>query len=197
MIAPAIPFVLIRHGQTDANRDGRIAGRTEAVLTEAGRAGAARLAGWHWPGTVTLFSSPQGRAVETAALAFPGRAPRLLPGLRERDWGRHEGAPVATLPPRAATPEGGEAWQAMLDRVAEALATALAQALAAAGPVLPVLPVLVAHSGVIRAVRQLTGGRPDGPSPPNTTPILFAPASPASPAWRETTLTEKDLPWIA
>ena len=54
--------------------------------------------------------------------------------------------------------------------------------------------MLVAHSGVIRAVRQLGGGTPHGASPPNTTPLLFAPEASG---WQETTLTEKDLPWIA
>lgn len=184
---PPRAFVLIRHGQTDANRDGIIAGRREAMLTETGRAAALALAGWRWPDGLALFASPQARARETAALAFPGRAVTLIAGLRERDWGALEGRPIAELTPREATPPGGEGWYAMRDRVARALT----EAIDAAGPA---LPVLVAHSGVIRAARALTGGAHDGPSAPNTLPLLFAPRDGG---WHETTLNEKDTPWIA
>ncbi|MEI4472796.1 histidine phosphatase family protein [Frigidibacter sp. MR17.24] len=180
-------FVVIRHGQTDANRDGLIAGRTEAMLTEAGRAAAARLALRRWPARIALFASPQARALDTADLAFPGRARRVLPDLRERDWGRLEGRPLAEITPREATPPEGEPWADMVGRIARALR--LAQD--AAGPA---LPVLVAHSGVIRAVRALTAGDHTGPSAPNTTPLLFAPGPRG---WSETTLTERNAPWTA
>ena len=56
------------------------------------------------------------------------------------------------------------------------------------------LPILVAHSGVIRAVRHLTSGSPYGPSAANTTPYLFAPDAHG---WKEQKLTEKDRQWIA
>lgn len=187
MIRQRNAFVMIRHGQTDANRDQIIAGRLEAQLTSEGRAAATRLADWPWPGEIALFASPQARARDTAALAFPGRPAVIIAALRERDWGHFEGRPVAELPDRAATPAGGEGWPAMLERVG----AAVDQALQAAGDR---LPVLVAHSGVIRAVRQLGGSTPHGASPPNSTPLLFAPAASG---WQETTLTEKDLPWIA
>ncbi|MGJ8546540.1 MAG: histidine phosphatase family protein [Sulfitobacter sp.] len=187
MTLPTRPFILIRHGQTDANRDGRIAGVTEAQLTDNGRACAAALQNWPWPSALAVFASPQQRALETAALAFPGHDLTPLPGLRERDWGVFENRPVAELPPRETTPEGGEAWDDMLSRVAAALHRAVH--LAADN-----LPVLVAHSGVIRAARHLTGGTAHGPSPDNTTPYLFAP-SPTG--WRETKLTQKDISWTA
>ncbi|KFI25054.1 histidine phosphatase family protein [Paenirhodobacter enshiensis] len=178
MTLPRRAFVAIRHGETDANRAGLIAGRTEAMLTEAGRAAAARLAQWSWPADLALFASPQRRARDTAALAFPRRSARILPGLRERDWGCHEGAPVSTLPPRHACPEGGEPYEEMLARVT----TATCLALESAGDR---LPVLVAHSGVIRILRLLSGGSDGGPSAPNATPILF---TPAATGWHERVL---------
>lgn len=159
-------FCLIRHGETVANRDGWIAGRLEVALTPAGRAAARALSAWDWPGPIAVLSSPQRRARETAALAFPGRPVAVLDGLRERDWGRFEGRPLAELPARIATPEGGEPWDAIVARVAQALA----QCQTAAGAA---LPVIVAHSGVIRAARALTGQGFDGPSAPNTTPLMF------------------------
>jgi probable phosphoglycerate mutase len=184
---PSRAFVVIRHGQTDANRDGVIAGRTEAQLTETGRAAARRLAQWRWP-AMALFVSPQARARETAALAFPEAPARVIAGLRERDWGRLEGRPLCELPPREATPEAGEGWQAFCTRVGQALAAGLGAAPAGR------LPVFVAHSGVIRATRRLTGGSHRGPSPPNTTPLLYAP-TPAG--WTETELNGETHPWIA
>ena len=184
---PPLPFVVIRHGETDANRDALVAGRIEAQLTPAGRAAAQALAGWIWPREIALFSSPQHRARDTAGLAFPQRTPILLEDLRERDWGIFEGRPIAELPPREETPEGGEPWPQMLARVSRALAQAQAQAKGAP-------PILVAHSGVIRAVRHLTSGSPHGPSAANTTPYLFAPDAHG---WKEQKLTEKDRQWIA
>lgn len=170
-----LPFVIVRHGQTDANRDGRIAGRTEAQLTQSGRSAASALAAWHWPEDIVLFASPQQRALDTARLAFKTHDAMVMDGLRERDWGVFEGRPVSELPPRDTTPEGGEAWEDMLKRVAAAIA--IAQSVDG-------LPVLIAHSGVIRAARFLTGGTPHGPSPANAIPHLF---QPRADGWQEIT----------
>ncbi|MDK3016599.1 histidine phosphatase family protein [Pseudodonghicola flavimaris] len=168
ILLPDRAFVLIRHGETDANRAGLIVGRLEAQLTDRGRAEAAALAGIDWPETPLLFVSPQARARETAALAFPGLPRSVVDGLRERDWGRLEGRPLAEMIPREATPEAGEAWADMLARVAAALRFALQDPRGG-------LPVLVAHSGTIRAVRRLTGGSEHGPRAANAAPILFTP----------------------
>ncbi|MCZ0963180.1 histidine phosphatase family protein [Paracoccus benzoatiresistens] len=179
MILPKRPFCLIRHGQTGANRDGIIAGRTEARLTDRGRDAARALADHPWPCPVALFTSPQDRARETASLAFPSQTARVVEDLRERDWGIFEGRPVAELPPRTSTPEGGESWHDMLARIAAALGGCMVMAGDA-------LPVIVAHSGVIRAARALTGQDFTGPSAPNTTPLLY---TVVSGGWREQPLT--------
>lgn len=170
MILRPSAFVVIRHGQTDANRDAIIAGRLEAQLTEAGRAAAQALAEKPWPAAIRIFASPQQRAQDTARLAFPDLQIGCHDDLRERDWGALEGRPVAELPPRQSTPPDGESWEAVLARVARAVRACQDQAGDA-------LPVLVAHSGVIRALRYLVFGALDGPSAANTTPFLYRPTS--------------------
>lgn len=170
MTLPHRPFVLIRHGETDANRNGIIAGRTEVHLTETGRRAAAALAGRSFGRPIMLFTSPQARARDTALLAFPALSAYVVDGLRERDWGIYEGQPIADLPPRTATPEAGEPWEAMLAR----MATALGLCMTLAGEK---MPVIVTHSGVIRAARALTRQDATGPSAPNTTPLLYTAVS--------------------
>lgn len=183
MILPHIPFVLIRHGQTDANRDNLIAGRTEAQLTEEGRRAAAAMANNSYGQPVMVFTSPQQRARETALLAFPDQTAVVVKDLRERDWGVHEGRPVSELPPRFSTPEGGEAWETILQR----MGSAICECMDLAGSR---LPVIVAHSGTVRAARALTGQDATGPSAPNTTPLLY---TPASGTWREQPLLAEGM----
>lgn len=163
------PFVLIRHGQTEANRDGIIAGRLEAQLTEAGRSAAEALAALPWSEPRYVFASPQKRAHQTAALAFPEEDITLHEGLRERSWGDLEGQPVHLQTPREATPPNGESWPDLQARVAAALSDCLSRSPRRH------LTVFVAHSGIIRATRAITGGDPGGASPPNTLPLLFSP----------------------
>lgn len=163
------PFVLIRHGQTDANRDGIIAGRLEAQLTDAGRSAAEALAALPWEEPLYVFASPQKRAHQTAALAFPEEDILLHEGLRERSWGDLEGQPVKNQTAREATPPGGESWADLQARVAATLTDCLSRSPERH------LTVIVAHSGIIRATRAVTGGDPGGASPANTMPLLFSP----------------------
>jgi len=151
---------LVRHGQTDWNRDGRIQGRSDIPLNETGRAQAREtgraLRGRRFDG---VYASPLARAFETAEiiaeeLGMPRPTP--LPGIEERSYGRAEGLTgpeirAAFGDNRADVPE----WEnddAVLERVLAALA-----GLAAHHPGERVL--VVAHGGVIGAVaRHLTGG---------------------------------------
>jgi probable phosphoglycerate mutase len=184
VILPHKDFCLIRHGQTEANRDGRVAGRTEAQLTSEGRAAAVALTKLDWPAGIVLFTSPQDRARDTARLAFPGHVATVVEDLRERNWGFYEGRSVADLPPRTETPTDGEAWADVLARSARALHLCLMQADEA-------MPVIIAHSGIIRAARALTGGDFDGPSAANAAPLLFAHRSGH---WQERSLCASDTP---
>jgi broad specificity phosphatase PhoE len=86
---------LVRHGQTDWNAAGRIQGHTPTQLNAIGcdqaAALAAQLAGKRF---AAIWSSDLPRASQTAdALAKPHNLPvQLTPDLRERSFGKYEGA---------------------------------------------------------------------------------------------------------
>lgn len=89
-------FLLIRHGENDYVKTGRMAGRTPGVhLNEKGREEAARLAeSLRGAPLAAIYSSPLERAAETAepiALAT-GLKVELLPGLMDTDIGDWQGA---------------------------------------------------------------------------------------------------------
>lgn len=159
-------FVIIRHGETIANRDGIIAGRMNVPLTKKGNEQASALAHHPWPEHMSLFTSPQERAIATCRQAFPGHTFETVKDLRERDWGIFEGQPLTNLPERTAMPDNGEGWEDFLHRAGQALHTCCHHAKTG-------LPILVCHSGIIRAARLLTGQPTTGARPPNATPILF------------------------
>ncbi|MCM2561325.1 histidine phosphatase family protein [Lutimaribacter sp. EGI FJ00015] len=97
------PLYLLRHGQTDWNRDRRIQGQLESDLTEAGRAHAARqgqiLAELDLPAEVEAWCSPQRRTRQTAEIALPcaGLVPRFDDRLKEVFLGDWEGRYYADL----------------------------------------------------------------------------------------------------
>ena len=163
---PSQSFCLIRHGETTANADGLIAGITDVPLTASGRDQARALSDVSWAKAITIYASPLSRAQQTAELAFPGRRIQLHSGLRERDWGVFEGRPLGEQPSREDTPDQGESWPDMLARVQTTISEICA---ASAG----YLPVLVCHSGIVRAARVLWTTGDAGQRPPNAIPLLF------------------------
>jgi len=87
-------LTLIRHALTDWNVSGQFQGQSDVALSEQGRKQARRLAR-HVRGLepdALVYSSPLGRARETAEIAFPDREIRLDPRLAELDFGAFEGA---------------------------------------------------------------------------------------------------------
>ncbi|WP_085589036.1 histidine phosphatase family protein [Thalassospira sp. MCCC 1A01428] len=168
---PTVPFVFMRHGETEANRTGIIAGSTDVPLNATGeeqaRSVAPVMAQHKWR---AVYASTQSRAQRTAALAVPGHQAEILSGLRERHWGDLEGRPVTEICPRFETPPNGEPFNDMCKRVCEALKIALAGHDDAQG-----LTVIVGHSGVMRCILHLTGFDADGPRIMNATPVLFTP----------------------
>ncbi|QDC10790.1 histidine phosphatase family protein [Oceanicola sp. D3] len=163
---PSCSFCLIRHGETTANADEIIAGVTDVPLTQVGCDQARALANRPWPKPIALYASPMSRAQHTARLAFPGREFELHDGLRERDWGVFEGQPLSHQPIREDTPLRGESWPDMLLRVQTTIIEICAASEA-------VLPVMVCHSGIIRAARVLWTTGDVGQRPPNAVPLLF------------------------
>ncbi|RPE66581.1 putative phosphoglycerate mutase [Pacificibacter maritimus] len=163
---PSCSFCLVRHGETTANADDIIAGVTDVSLTHLGRDQARALAVKTWPKPTSIHVSPLVRARDSAQLAFPNREFDIHDGLRERDWGVFEGQPLSAQPARAATPDQGESWPDMLLRVQNTITLICATSDGT-------LPVLVCHSGIIRAARVLWTTGDVGPRPPNAIPLLF------------------------
>jgi len=143
---------LVRHGETDWNRQHRIQGLTDIPVNDTGREQARRagrlLASRDWHAVV---SSPLQRALETATiiadeLGLP--APTTDDQLVERNYGEAEGLDFDELNrrfPEDAPVPGRERRSAVRKRAMAALLR-----IAAAHPDESVL--VVAHGGLIRAV---------------------------------------------
>lgn len=155
----ATRILLVRHGETDWNRDHRWQGQSDPPLNDVGRAQARALAErLATEPPRAIYSSDLGRARETAEIvgnAF-GLSVALDPRLREVDVGEWEGLTMAEV--ERLYPEGaerrregatgwttGEAYEAMGARVLEAV-----REIAAAHPGERVL--VVTHGGPMRSV---------------------------------------------
>jgi probable phosphoglycerate mutase len=143
-------IILVRHGQSTWNAEGRLQGQADPPLSKLGRREALALRGV-LPGLQPsrVLSSDLRRARETAAaLGHPQAAPD--PAWREIGVGGWAGRELADLPagPEPSwrggelLPPGGEPWEEFEARVADALDALLA----AGGDWL-----VVTHGGVIRA----------------------------------------------
>ena len=86
-------LLLVRHGETDWNRDGRWQGGSNTSLNELGREQARSLADQLDGNIDVVYSSDLARARETAEIvaAKLGLEVRLDPRLRERGFGSWEG----------------------------------------------------------------------------------------------------------
>jgi len=106
-------LILVRHGETVWNAEGRVQGQTDSPLTARGRA-EARMVGQRLASMqiAAIYSSDVGRARETAEIiAAPhGLAVTAVPALRERCYGVLEGRTMD----EAARDDAGwlEAWRA-------------------------------------------------------------------------------------
>jgi probable phosphoglycerate mutase len=168
-------FWFLRHGETETNRLGLVAGATDVALNETGwqqaRAAAASLAG---RGIGAIYSSPLRRARDTAGCVADalGLPVSIVPELAERHWGELEGKPRG-LRVREATPPGGEGLQAFADRTLRGLMQI---------PAAPT-PLIVAHSGTFRVLCRLLniaqGAAPVG----NSLPLCLIPPASLHAAW--------------
>ena len=81
-------ILLIRHGKTAGNLEGRYIGsRADESLCEEGILG---LKEKEYPPTSRIYASPMRRCVETARILWPGCEPILVTDLRECDFGAFE-----------------------------------------------------------------------------------------------------------
>jgi len=155
-----VMLALVRHGPTAWNADGRIQGRADVPLSDAGRA---MVALWRlpdgWAG-LRWLSSPLARARQTATLmgVDAGVEDRLI----EMDWGRWEGRRLADLRADAGAamaeaeargldlrPPGGESPRDVQARLLPLLAQIAADGRNTGA---------VCHKGVMRAALALATG---------------------------------------
>ena len=173
-------LVLIRHGETAWNAEGRLQGQEDVPLNPRGRdqaAGAGRaLAKWlareaDAPARYAFVSSPLGRARDTmelarAAMGLAATDYTLDPALLELSFGDWQGLtwpeveardPVGAAAREADkwrfTPPGGESYATLAGRIGRWAAD------------LEQDTVAVAHGGVARALFALIGGVPEAKAP--------------------------------
>lgn len=158
-------FFFVRHGQTENNVARLMSGQADIPLTKLGLAqaeGAAEtLRGERFD---ALVSSPLQRAMRTAAIigAATGHEPVANADLMERDWGVYTGQPVGSTTVES-DPEGGEGFDAYLERVSRGFNAAFALGEVA----------IVGHAGIFRELRLALGVAMNEKRVPNATPILF------------------------
>lgn len=150
--SPATTVALVRHGETDWNRERRIQGSTDIPMNDRGRAQsratAERLAASRWDAVVT---SPLSRSVETAAIIARRLSlgePAHVHALAERRHGTLEGLTTderRRVEALAVPIEGLESRVSVVSRAVPALL-----GLAARHPGGAV--VAVTHGGVIQSV---------------------------------------------
>jgi broad specificity phosphatase PhoE len=127
-------LVLVRHGQTQVNAEGRLQGRLDAPLSELGRRQAASLAATV-PRVARVVSSPLLRARETAEVF--GLPVEVDERWVEMDYGEYDGQLLAEVPVElwerwrrdvGHCPPGGESLAAVGERVRGACTELLAEA---------------------------------------------------------------------
>lgn len=161
-------LVLLRHGETDWNAQGRYQGQHDIAMNDAGRA-QARQAARRWGHTEfdAAITSPLTRAVETAQLMVRDRPLDYVidNDLQETHGGQWEGLlytdiaerwpdehAAFRLPSIDAGPVGGETPRASGMRTANAVLKALATA--------DVL-LVISHGNCLRAAAHLLTGHED------------------------------------
>jgi broad specificity phosphatase PhoE len=124
-------LILVRHGESTANAQGLLLGRTDVALTEVGRAQAAAARRLLHRPIHTVRSSPLTRARDTAALLKCGPATDIDERWIEVDYGEFECQPLRDVPAdvwrqwrtdASFRPAGGETLAEVDQRVAAACA---------------------------------------------------------------------------
>lgn len=179
MLTPT-PFIFLRHGETDWNREHRLQGQVDVPLNSRGIAQAhdakERLRG---SAIATVCSSPLARAHETARIVNEvlQRPLVFIDELMECNLSGWQGAVGGAWYDDwigGAVPPGGESYGRFLDRSLAGINKALAHP----GPVL-----IVAHGGVYWAV-QRHATYDDEHDIPNGIPVHHDPPSGEQRTWR-------------
>lgn len=145
-------LLLVRHGETDWNADGRLQGQTDRPLSGFGREQARRLADeLATEDFEAVYSSDLARARETAEIvgARLGLPVEVDPDLREKDWGNWEGL---TAVERDRVDFVGESTESHQERILRALRR-ISERHPGGGNVL-----VVTHGGSMRRVQTAALG---------------------------------------
>lgn len=143
-------LLLVRHGETEANRMGRYLGRADPPMTSRGRAQASRLASL-LPRPDLIVASPLRRTVDTAKQL--GASMEIDERWVELDYGPYDLQPVGELPPELLArwrtdpnfaPAGVETVASLSGRVSDACDDLLTRAASS-------VVVVVSHVGPIKA----------------------------------------------
>ncbi len=144
-------LLLVRHGETDWNAEGKLQGHSDRPLNDFGRRQANALADrLEGEEIAAIYSSDLARAKETAEIlgARVGVAVVVDPDLREKNWGSWEGL---TGDERLTVEFVGEATEDHRDRTLRAIARIVE--LHPRGRV-----VVVTHGGSVRRVQASVSG---------------------------------------
>lgn len=153
---PGAAIALLRHFPTDWNEEGRLQGRVDRPLTDAGRAALSALRPPPPWDSADIFASPLSRAADTARALWPQATIRLDARLVELDMGAWEGLRGVDLladPASGFRPVGEWGWDGgppdgESPRAAFARVAPLLREIARAGRPC----VLVAHRGLMRVI---------------------------------------------
>lgn len=162
-------LLIVRHGETVWNAEGRIQGQRDVPLSDVGRAQARRLAarlalswrhGWLPGPPVAAWASDLGRAGETAQILIEATQSDLWlrtdPLLRERAFGSWEGSTANERRARmadqeispTAEPPDGETWPAVCARMDRALDCLWREHASPAAPIV----LVVGHGSALRVL---------------------------------------------
>jgi broad specificity phosphatase PhoE len=148
-------LLLVRHGETDWNAEGRLQGHTDRPLNDDGRRQAKDLADRlaRDEPIDAIYASDLSRAKETAEILGErlGHPVVIDPDLREKNWGNWEGL---TGDERAAIEFVGESTQEHRDRVLRAVRRIVER-----HPGQRI--VVVTHGGSLRRIQAAVNGVAD------------------------------------
>jgi probable phosphoglycerate mutase len=186
-----VPFIYLRHGETDWNAAGLSQGNVDIPLNAKGVAQAAAAAQLlKHRGIRSIVTSPLSRARDTAqaVAAVLGLPVETDDGLREVAFGVQEGKPMAEWFAQwvdgAFTPEGAESFAALRARAVAAINRATAH---------EPMVLVVAHGALFRAIRA-AAGMVANVRTQNAQPLLLEPPLAGEAAWR---LAALDSPALA
>ena len=173
-----MPFLFLRHGQTETNVRGLLAGSTDVALTDQGIGEAERAAELLAHTEISVIcASPLQRARRTAEIvaARHGLPVKTIDDFRERNWGRLEGKafPSSLGDPQ---PPGGEALDDYVARIDGALTRFFQMASDGHG-------LLVAHAGGFDALCRIFGITDGAMVIGNARPIRFDPPKKTGAPW--------------